>query len=277
MGISCGLLEWQIEVIRPIPFLKKRRVFVAKLIETIKMKRYITLLGFVFFTISICMAYDHIIFRNGRETDVKLYQITDDKIIFAYIGDKTGTQHEVASKDVFMVYIEKQGNVYITPDGKRFTGEPKRADAKRNDVIYLIRGGEIAADNIKITENNIHYSIKHKGSGIKGLMGKGNISEAVLAKSDVFMVRYKSGMSDIITPIEIVEKSVSDTATVENQQPQFIVIFHAVSKGENLEKLSSKYNVTPKQIIEWNDLPQKTKPTSPLTTGMQLMIYQPKK
>ena len=37
-----------------------------------------------------------------------------------------------------------------------------------------------------------------------------------------------------------------------------------------------KYNVTPEQIIEWNDLPQKTKPTTPLTTGMQIMIYQPK-
>ncbi len=124
------------------------------------MKRYITLLGFVFLAISACMAYNHIIFRNGRETDVKLYQITDDKIIFGYIGNKTGTQHEVASKDVFMVYIEKQGNVYMTPDGKHFIGESKCVDAKRNDVIYLIRGGEIAADNIKITEDNIHYSVK---------------------------------------------------------------------------------------------------------------------
>ena len=75
----------------------------TELIETIKMKRYITLLGFIFLTISTCMAYDHIIFRNGRETDVKLYQITDDKIIFGYIGDKTATQHEVASKDVFKI------------------------------------------------------------------------------------------------------------------------------------------------------------------------------
>lgn len=223
------------------------------------------------------MAYDHIIFRNGRETDVKLYQITDDKIIFGYIGDKTGTQHEVASKDVFMVYIEKQGNMYITPDGKRLTGESKRADAKRNDVIYLIRGMEIAADNIKITEDNIHYSVKSKGAGIRGLMGKEYINEATLAKTEVFMIRYRSGMADIITPIEIVEENVADTTVVENQQPQFIVVFHAVSKGENLEKLSSKYSVTPEQIIEWNELPSRIKPTSPLTIGMQLMIYQPKK
>lgn len=241
------------------------------------MKRYITFGGVIFLTISTCMAYDHIIFRNGKETDVKLYQITDNKIIFGYIGDNTGIQHDVASKDVFMVYIEKQGNVYIAPDGKRFTGESKRADAKRNDVIYLIRGGEIAADNIKITENDIHYSVKSNNTGIKGVIGKRDISEAVLTRSEVFMIRYKSGMADIITPIEIVEKNEADTIVVENQQPQFIVVFHAVAKGDNLEKLSSKYHVTPEQIIEWNDLPQKTKSTSPLTTGMQLMIYQPKK
>lgn len=227
------------------------------------------------------MAYDHIIYRNGRETDAKLFQITDDKIIFGYIGDKTGIQHEAASKDVFMVYIEKQGNVYINPDGKRFTGETKRADAKRNDVIYLIRGAEIAADDIKITEDGIRYSVRSKGTGITGLIGKGNISEAILDKSEVFMIRYRSGMSDIITPIENIEEQVSDTLTdstaVENQQPQFIVIFHAVLKGDNLERISSKYNVTPEQIIEWNDLPQKTKPTTPLVVGTQLMIYQPKK
>lgn len=241
------------------------------------MERHITFLGLIFLTISTCMAHDHIIFRNGRETDVKLYQMTDDKIIFGYIGDNIGTHHEVASKEVYMVYIEKQGNVYITPDGKHFTGESKRADAKRNDVIYLIRGGEIAAYNIKITEDDIHYSVKSKSTGIKGLIGKGNISEAVLARSEVFMIRYRSGMSDIITSFENVEETKADSTANENQQPKFIVVFHAVVKGETLEKLSYKYNVTPEQIIEWNDLSQKTRPRSPLTVGMQLMIYQPKK
>ena len=239
------------------------------------MRRYITLLGFVI-VVNTSMAYDHIIFRNGRETDVELYQINDEKIIFGYIGDKTNSQQEVASKDVFMVYVEKQGNVYITQDGKRLTGESKRADAKRNDVIYLIRGAEIAADNVRITEKDIRYSVKAKGNIITGLMGKGNTSEAVLDKSEVFMIRYRSGMNDIITPIEIVEESATDAEVTESQQPQFTVVFHAVVKGDTLEKLSSQYSVTPEQIIEWNDLPSRTKPTSPLTVGMQLMIYQPK-
>ena len=241
------------------------------------MNRYVTFLLFLLLSISVSLAYDHIIFRNGRETDVKLYQMTDDKIVYTYVGDNVGTQHEVSSKDVYLVYIEKQGNVYITPDGKHFTGESKRANAKRYDVIYLVRGAEIAAENIRITENDIHYSVKSKSAGIKSLIGKGDAAEAVLTKSEVFMVRYKSGMSDIITPVEIAEVDKSDTIPDQKQEQQFIVIFHSVAKGESLRQLSTKYSVTSEQIIEWNDLPKKTNPNNPLTVGMQLMIYQPKK
>lgn len=241
------------------------------------MKRYITFLGVLFLTISTGNAYDHIIFRNGRETDVKLCQMTDDKIIYANIGDNAGIQHEVLSKEVYMVYIEKQGNVYITTDGKHFTGESKRVNAKRNDVIYLVRGGEIAAENIRITEGNIRYSVKLRNAIVRGLTGKANIGEFVLDKSEVFMIRYRSGMSDIITPVEITEENKTDTTSDQKQEQQFIVVFHSVAKGENLRKLSSKYNVTSEQIIEWNDLPKKTNPNNPLTVGMQLMIYQPKK
>ena len=57
--------------------------------------------------------------------------MTDDKIVYAYIGDNTGTQHEASSKEVYMVYIEKQGNMYMTPEGKRVTGETNRANAKK--------------------------------------------------------------------------------------------------------------------------------------------------
>lgn len=240
------------------------------------MKRFITFLGSILLTVNYCIAYDHIIFRNGRETDVKLYQMTDDKIVFGYIGDNVGTKNEVSSKEVYMVYIEQQGNIYITPDGKHFTGETKRANAKKNDVIYLVRGAEIAAESIRITEDNIHYSVKSKESGIKGLFKKSATAEAVLAKSEVFMIRYRSGMSDIITSVETQQETKNDTTT-NNQEAQYTVVFHSVAKGDNLQKISTKYNVTPEQIIDWNDLPKKTNPNSSLTIGMQLMIYQPKK
>ena len=83
-------------------------------------------------------------------------------------------------------------------------------------------------------------------------------------------------MSDIITSVETQQETKNDTTT-NNQEAQYTVVFHSVAKGDNLQKISTKYNVTPEQIIDWNDLPKKTNPNSSLTIGMQLMIYQPKK
>lgn len=247
-----------------------------------KYRRLFTLCCVACAAITTSVAQDHIIFRNGIESDVKLYQINDEKVVYSYIGDKTNSLHEAPSNTLYMVYINKQGNVYITPDGKRITGETKRADVKHKDVIYLVKGAEIAVDGVQITETHIRYTVKNKSKGIKlGLIGNGLIrnggsSEALLEKSEVFMIRYKSGMVDIITPIENMAENTADTITTENKQPQYVVVFHAVAKGENLNGIASKYNVTPEQIAEWNDLPARIKPTTVLTTGMQLMIYQPK-
>lgn len=246
------------------------------------MKRSIFLIVIVFISISTCIAQDHIIFRNGTESDIKLYQINDEKIIYGLIGDRTGRKQEISSKDVYMVYIEKQSNVYINQEGKRITGESKRADVKRKNVIYLTRGAEIAADDVIITDENITYSIKAQKKGFAALK-KGDNSQITLNKAEVFMIRYKSGIIDVITKIENTRDTIADTKhnteSTEEQQPEYVVLFHPVAKGENLNIISKKYNVTTKEIIEWNanELSPRIKPTSPLTTGMQLMIYQPKK
>ncbi len=238
-------------------------------------KRIISALYAVLLFSATSLGYDHIILRNGQESDVKLFQINDEKIVYGYIGDRTNAKHEVLSKDVFMVYIEKQGNVYITAEGKRISGESERIDPKKNHVIYLVQGKEIGAEDVEISENYIKYTIKTKESGIAGLIGKSNLSVATLEKSDVFMIRYKSGMVDIITPFDASDKK--DTISSEIQNPQYVVLFHSVSKGETLESIALKYNVDSNDIKGWNDLPARIKNNTPLTVGMQLMIYQLKK
>ena len=94
------------------------------------------------------------------------------------------------------------------------------------------------------------------------------------------MVRYKSGMVDVITSLDAPEVKEEPTPAEEikkpESEPKSVVIFHAVAKGENLHKIAEKYNVTPQQIIEWNDLPAKTSISKQLTVGMQLMIILPK-
>lgn len=220
---------------------------------------------------------DHIILRNGQEFDVKLHQITNDNVVYSPYGSNAIARESIPTKDVYMVYIEKQGNVYLTKDGKRVTGEPNRVDSKKYDVIYLINGGEIGAKSIILTEDEIKYAPAKRSSLLANLLGAPEIDGVqTLENQEVFMIRYKSGMIDVITPIDKLEEPIEEVVEEEPQTPQYTVLFHAVTRGQNLNTIAEKYNVTVTQIIEWNDLPQKSKPTAPLTTGMQLMIYQPK-
>ncbi len=236
------------------------------------------IITFLFSIISLqSFAFDHIILRNGQEFDVKLHQITNDNVVYSPNGSKAVARESIPTKDVYMVYIEKQGNVYLTQDGKRISGEPNRIDPKKYDVIYLVNGGEIGVKSITLTEDEIKYAPAKRGSLLANLLGAPEIDGVqTIQNQDVFMIRYKSGMVDIITPIDKIEESVEEEPKDEPQTPQFIVLFHAVTKGQNLKTISDQYNVTVTQIIEWNELPSKTKPTTPLTPGMQLMIYQPK-
>lgn len=223
------------------------------------------------------IALDHIIFRDGRELDVKLNQITNDKITFSNSGSRSVLQEEISTGDVYMVYLEKQGNIYLTPDGKRITGETKRVDPKKFDAIYLVSGAEIAAKDIRITEDAVQYCNTSNGGILSNLFASSGKDEiCTIPKTEVFMIRYKSGMVDIITSVLPEPEEELQQPEEEDHQPQFIVIFHAVTKGDTLNSVAEKYNVSTDQIREWNDLSTKTKVNVPLTAGMQLMIYQPK-
>ncbi len=254
------------------------------------MKRLISALLLQLVVVSCCFAHDHIIFRNGVEGDVKLLQLTDDKVVFNYLKDKKKKRHEVKTEEIYMIYIKDRGNIYIAPDGKRLSGEPKRAEVDKHDIIYLVKGGEIVAENIRISENNIYYTDKIKRGGLSGFMGRKSEYEMTLNRSEVFMIRYKRGMTDVITPIDILpeepkpnqtesqimQKKEDELApTIEiKEEPQEITIIHSVAKGESLGQIAKKYNVTVRQIVVWNELPSSIKTKAILAPGTKLMINQ---
>lgn len=90
------------------------------------------------------------------------------------------------------------------------------------------------------------------------------------------MIRYKSGMTDVITPLDIVDEPEEEIVEIKKEDPKHIVFYHTVKKGQTLKKLAELYNATVTQIIEWNGLPKNSRPTDPLTTGTQITIYLPK-
>lgn len=239
------------------------------------MKTLLLSLVSIFFTLLTYAENDHIILRNGIEYDVDLIQISNNKVYFKFTNDKTNERKEIDLSEIYMLYLNKQGNIYISESGERITGESTRVNFKKYDVIYLVKGGEIGARNIKVSNGIVTYTEYAKGDLLGNIMGKVNAVEKSIAQEEVFMIKYRNGMNDILTSIENKPK-IEEEKTEENVEPELKVVFHSVESGETLETISEKYNVTIDNIKEWNDLP-KTQPTKrALKVGMQLMIYQPK-
>ncbi len=242
------------------------------------MKRSHIILLFLLITSLQCIALDHIILRNGQAFDVKLHQITDDAVVYKLNGDSDAELESTPSKDVYMVYIEKQGNIYLTPDGKRITGEANRVDRKKYDAIYLVSGQEVGAKNIKVTEDAVIYTPVKKGGLLSNIIGSSNSGgRRAYSHPEVFMIRYKSGMTDVITPLDIVDEPEEEViAQPKEGEAHHIIFYHSVKKGETIQKIAQLYNATTTQIIEWNGLRNNSKLNAPLTPGTQLTIYLPK-
>lgn len=214
---------------------------------------------------------DRIIFRNGREADVNIIQVNDRQVIYSDSGKKGATEYTTDNTDIYMLRFAKRGNVYITKDGKRVTGEnttlPKDAD-----IVYLVSGRELPAYELRVTEDRVTFLPK-KNKNKKVIP----IAE-VYPRSDVFMIKYSDGTTDVLTDITL-NRQPEPTVTEKNggaeqvPEDELEVVFHNVQKGETLSSIASRYNVAIADIVKWNDLPASINATSRLRADMQLMIY----
>lgn len=221
---------------------------------------------------------DLILYRDGSEKEVKLIQVSKDEVVYS-ISSKGSPVIKDDIKDIYMLRYSKRGNVYITPEGKRITGENHKID-KNADLIYLIEGGLIQAYNLQILSDIVKYESQPQGGG---LFGKKQQAEPLrsLDLNKIFLIQYKDGTKDIITDLsQSVKKEGSvgkDTQSVpvegENPVSEKKVIFHNVKNGETLALIAQRYHVTINEIIEWNDLPKNLKPNAKLKPEMQLMLY----
>lgn len=208
---------------------------------------------------------DVILLRDGSEIHADVQQLSDDRVVYQI--NKNDIARFVDTRDVYMIKFDKRGNIYITPDRKRITGE-NRPLPKGVDVVYLITGAEYPAYNLVVDLEKVSF--------LPSKPSKKQVPVAqVFSRNEVFKIRYSDGTIDVITsliapepaPVEVAE------AKAEEEKPEFQVVFHTVAKKETLKSIGEKYGVTPEDIISWNDLSPKTRPAAYLTQGLQLMLY----
>lgn len=235
------------------------------------MKSFLTIIFSIYISAQATAQEDLIIFRDGSEKSVKVIQVADKRITYKSSEKKNAQEMYADPRDIYMIHFKERGNVYITPEGKRVTGENQKTD-KDADIIYLVDGKEIQAYNLQVLENIITYQEEKPKKKHYSPLKTSN-------KDEVFMIKYKDGTKDMMTDIsngrhgteeKEHEDIVPEKQTKENEMQ---VIFHNVKKNETLAIISKRYNLKMADIIEWNDLPQNIKPNTRLQTGMQLMLY----
>lgn len=228
---------------------------------------------------------DLLIYRNGSEKAVRIIMVSNSEVTYSEFA-KGGPEQKEDLRDVYMLRYAKRGNVYITDECKRITGENQKYD-KNADIIYLIGGKEIIAYNLQILEDKIIYEEKGKTNlfGKKG--AGGDAGSRMINTSEVFFIKYKDGTKDILNDISREAIEAKERAKREEEERlrqaqieeemrkanEKKVVFHNVKKGETLAVVAQKYRVTAREIITWNDLPANTKPNAKLKPDMQLMIY----
>ena len=230
------------------------------------MKRISIFFLFAICTLSSSAQDDIVILRDGNELKVNIIQVDNDGISYNY-DKKSPASQRIDLKDIF----DKRGNIYINSEGKRVTGENQKI-GRGQDVIYLVSGKEIPCYEAQIFPNKVTYLLSKRGN-TKVIP----IAE-VFALQEVFMIKYSDGMREIVTSLSKAEEEVKEPEPepepeIEDNEPKMQVVFHNVKRGETLEIIAEKYNVTPSDIIEWNDLPKNLRPKARLRADMQLMLY----
>ena len=218
---------------------------------------------------------DLIILKNGREFNASILQVNDRQVVYRLSSKKNDLELSVDNSDVYMLHSSKRGNVYINESGKRITGE-NHTLPKDADVIYLIKGREIPAYDLRVYDSHISYlASKPKNKKIVPIA-------EVLRRDEVFMIKYLDGTIDLINDLsshvsEPAESEVSEMKPVaeptEKAQEEMLVVFHNVKKGDTLSSIAGRYDVTVEDIISWNELPAKMKPNAKLQPDMQIMLY----
>lgn len=235
------------------------------------MKAFLTII-FSFCASVVTLAQnDIIIFRDGSEASGKVIQVGDKNIVYKASTKKNARDISVRSQEVYMIHFKERGNVYITTEGKRISGENQKI-AGEQDIIYLVSGKEIPVYNLQVLEEVIKYQERKPSKKLF-------VPFETIAKEEVFMIKYRDGIKDMITDItvkkpEAVAQTEENTAAEEaDEEPEKKVVFHNVKKNETLAIISKRYGLKAADIIEWNDLPKNLKPTTRLQAGMQLMLY----
>ena len=137
-------------------------------------------------------AQDVIMFRDGREKEVKVIQVNNDKTLYTEQKGKDAEELAVDNKNIYMLKYEKRGNVFFNAGGERIFGSSVAAKVPKGTIlVYYKQGREDYAYDLSMDENVVTYTTGSKKTPQK----------VFAPKSDVFLIKYPDGTKDILVDL----------------------------------------------------------------------------
>lgn len=261
------------------------------------MKRFFLSLfitSFSFLAFSENILRDWIILRNGDEIQVDIYELSMSSIRYFTIGpDGNNVFLDIPLEEVYMLTKPRLGDVFVSSKGSLIFGK-EMPETKGADWIYFTEGIKLRAKITAITLEKVSFGFYYKDFNsvltatepypeLHNLIAQaGPAGTVTVDKNKVFMVKQNGGMRLVLSPLAPVVRETAEVADSldEDKSPATDipenaeqVIFHMVERGQTLDVIAQRYGVTPQNIIEWNDLPKKTRKNQVLSEDSQLIIY----
>lgn len=285
------------------------------------------------FLLTLCLCFglvqaeeSTIITRDGNKYKYEITQYGVDFIKYKLRKREMNLNYT----DIYMIYNKNQNARFVNQEGILEPGDYLWEEGNC-EKIYLVNGGVLSGKVAAIRTDGITFTFTKVGRKILKKFGKNLMKvprgnwpknsylvkyayEAdiphTLKREEVFMIEYKGGVTEIITPLPSVGSKANignddldltsvaseeltpqnqdqgetqlfnqafiaenDDESEENSEPLQQLKFHQVTKGETLASIAERYGVTTQEIIEWNDLPTNLKPKAILPEDTQLAIY----
>ena len=209
---------------------------------------------------------DVIIMRDGRIVEGKVNQMTQHSVRFN--NSTSGVKlDELPLKSVYMIKSSGRGSLFITETGQRKSAPQIKINPK-STVVYTRDYSEIPVLTLDFDTGKIVYTTEKATK-------KNPAKQYFIDQNNVFLIVYPDGTSDVMADLTIAEEEKPEPGPTENveQQDNLTVVFHTAKQGDNLKNVAERYNVDINELREWNEINAKTRDTSNLKPGQQLMIY----
>ena len=153
-------------------------------------------------------AQDVIMFRDGREKEVRIIQVNNDKTLFTESGKKNAGEEFVDNKSIYMLKYKKRGNVFFNADGQRIFSTTAQAKQPKGAIlVYYKAGREDFAYELTMDEHVVTYTTGSKKSPKK----------VFVPKSDVFLIKYPDGTKDILADLALPGQAAPQPAAAQPQ------------------------------------------------------------